>query len=404
MNDWLELTAVEQSRRILAGRIGVEELTALYLERIRTCNPALNAFTQVFERRALRRARRLDRARRSRSFSPPSALWGVPIAIKDLDHVRFSHTRFGSEALKWIWSPVDGVAVARVRRAGMVILGKTATSELGILPVTETRLQGATRNPWDLGRSCGGSSGGSGAAVTARTVPIAHGSDGAGSIRIPAALNGIFGYKPTQNFLVDAFGAQDVFDLASIGPLARSVEDLAALADLWRTNPSGPSLTGGLDDPPRGARIIALRESPLGPVPDAFVEAVDRAAEALCGLGHEVIEGPIARGTLDEFVPIFQREFSKVPPLSGASTSPRRDGSWRRAGGWTRLTPSARSRASAAVQSRPGKTRNSCCRRRRPCPRRPWGSATTSPRGNSSTPWPRSARSPPPSTSPDNRR
>ncbi len=315
MDDVLERTAVQQSKQLVAGRIGVEELTSLYLDRIATYNPSLNAFVEVFERRALRRARKLDRARRSRSFSPPSPLWGVPIAIKDLDHVRFSRTRMGSEALKWIWSPIDGVAAARARKAGMVILGKTATSELGILPVTETRLHGATRNPWNPARSSGGSSGGSGAAVAARMVPIAHGSDGAGSIRIPAALNGIFGYKPTRAYLVDAFGSQDVFDLASIGPLARSVEDLAALADLWRADRSGPTLSGGLGDPPRGARILALRESPLGPVPDAFVDAVDRAAEVLVDLGHEVIDGRIARGTLDEFVPIFQREFSNVPPL-----------------------------------------------------------------------------------------
>lgn len=322
MDDLLELTAVEQSRRIVAGRIGVEELTSLYLERIRTYDPALNAFTQVFERRARRQARKLERARRSRSFSPSSALWGVPIAIKDLDHVRFSHTRMGSEALKWVWSPFDGIAAARARRAGMVIIGKTATSELGILPVTETRLHGPTRNPWHLDRSCGGSSGGSGAAVAARLVSIAQGSDGAGSIRIPAALNGVFGYKPSRDYLVDAYGAQDVFGLAVIGPLARSVEDLAAMADLWRTDRTGLSLSDGLDDPPRGSRILALRESPLGSVPAPFVDAVDRAGRALRGLGHDVADGTIARGTVDEFVPVYQREFSKVPPLFRSKFEP----------------------------------------------------------------------------------
>jgi len=315
VSELIELSAVEQSRRIVAGEVGVEELTALYLDRIARYDPVVNAFTEVFERRALRQARSLDRARRSRSFSPPSALWGVPIAIKDLDHVRCSHTRFGSEALKWVWSPFDGVAASRARRAGMVILGKTATSELGILPVTETRLHGPTRNPWDLDRSCGGSSGGSGAAVAARMVPIAQGSDGAGSVRIPAALNGIFGYKASRDYLVDAYGSQDVYDLAVIGPLARSIEDLAALADLWRADTSGPSLSDGLDDPPRGARVIALRDSPLGPVPDAFVDGVDRIARALRGQGHEVTEGQTAQGSLDEFVPIYQREFAKVPPL-----------------------------------------------------------------------------------------
>ncbi len=315
VSELLEAPAVEQSRRILAGEIRVEQLTSLYLDRIAAHDPTLNAFTEVFERRALRRARALDRAMRSPSFSPSSPLWGVPIAIKDLDHVRFAHTRMGSEALKWLWSPFDGVVASRARRGGMVILGKTTTSELGILPVTETSLQGATRNPWDTDRSCGGSSGGSGAAVAARMVPLAHGSDGAGSIRIPAALNGIFGYKPSRGFLVDAYGAQDVFDLAVIGPLARSVEDLAAAGDLWRTDESGPHLSEGLDDPPRGARIRVLRDSPLGSVPDAFVEAVENAAGTLGGLGYAVVDGETPRGTLDEFVPIYQREFSRVPPL-----------------------------------------------------------------------------------------
>lgn len=322
MDELLELSAVDQSRRIVAGQISAEELSALYLDRIRAHDPAVNAFTEVFERRALRRARALDRARRSRSFSPTSALWGVPIAIKDLDHVRFSHTRFGSEALKWVWSPLDGVVASRVRRAGMVILGKTTTSELGILPVTETPLQGATRNPWNLDRSCGGSSGGSGAAVAARMVPIAQGSDGAGSVRIPAALNGVFGYKASRDFLVDAYGAQDVFDVAVIGPLARSVEDLAALADIWRSVPTGPSLSDGLDDPPQGAQILVLRDSPIGPIPDSFVDGVDRAALTLRGLGHEVVDGETAQGSLDEFVPIYQREFSKVPPLFRSKFQP----------------------------------------------------------------------------------
>ena len=315
MNELLEATAVEQSRRILAGEISAEQLTALYLERIAAHDPTVNAFTEVFERRALRQARFLDRARRSRSFSPTSPLWGVPIAIKDLDHVRCSHTRFGSEALRWVWSPFDGIVASRVRRGGMVILGKTTTSELGILPVTETSLQGATRNPWDTDRSSGGSSGGSGASVAARMVSIAHGSDGAGSIRIPAALNGLFGYKPSRDFLVDAYGAQDVFDLAVIGPLARSVEDLAALADLWRADESGPRLSDRLDDPPRGSRIRVLRDSPLGPVPDAFTRAVDGAARTLRDLGHEAVDGETPQGSLDEFVPIYLREFSKVPPL-----------------------------------------------------------------------------------------
>ena len=322
MNELLKLSAVEQSAQVVAGRISVEELTALYLARIERIDPSVNAFTEVFERRAVRQARSLDRARGSRSFSPASALWGVPIAIKDLDHVRCSHTRFGSEALRWVWSPFDAVVASRARRAGMVIIGKTATSELGILPVTETPLQGATRNPWNLERSCGGSSGGSGAAVAARMVPVAHGSDGAGSIRIPAALNGVFGYKPSRGYLVDAYGAQDVFDLAVIGPIARSVEDLAALGDLWRSDESGPALSDGLDDPPRGAKIIVLRDSPLGPAPETFVDVVDRAAATLGGLGHEVRDGQTARGSLDEFVPIYQREFSKVPSLIRSKVQP----------------------------------------------------------------------------------
>ncbi len=162
----------------------------------------LNAVVSEFGWRARKTALLLDRERAACRAQRAGPLFGVPSLVKDTDLTRFSLTRFGSRSLRCLWSVMDGPAARAMRRAGMVILGKSAPSELGILPVTETALHGATRNPWDPSRSPGGSSGGAGAAVAARMIPVAHGSDGAGSIRIPAALNGLFGYKASRGYLV----------------------------------------------------------------------------------------------------------------------------------------------------------------------------------------------------------
>src|SRR5262245_6600856 len=207
-----------------------EELTRLYLERIERHDPRLNSFVSVFRRRALADAR--DKDHEVRAGGPLPAFHGVPIGIKDLYVVRFSWTRMGSLGTIPIFSPLDDRSTASLRRGGFVILGKLATAEVGAMPVTEPDTHPPTRNPWNPWHTSGGSSGGSGAAVAARLLPVAHGSDGAGSIRIPSAFCHLYGLKPSRGRLPNAFGRPDRDVLYTCGPLTRSVEDAAAMLDV----------------------------------------------------------------------------------------------------------------------------------------------------------------------------
>src|SRR5215831_5707379 len=226
----LELTALEQAARIRAREVSCVELVRLYLDRIEALNPGLSAFVRVHRWRALAQARRKDAQLRKGAQSVPP-FHGVPIAMKDLNFVRGSVSRFGSRGV-WIPTPVDCHSTASVRLGGFVIVGKTATSELGAMPVTEPDIHPPTRNPWDPERTSGGSSGGAGAAVAAGLLPIAHGSDGAGSVRIPAALNQLYGFKATRGRVANPYGLRDPDILYSCGPLARSVDDAAAMLDV----------------------------------------------------------------------------------------------------------------------------------------------------------------------------
>ena len=170
----LDLGAVALAGAIRRRDISSEEAVAGCLQRVAAHDPTLGAFVQVHAAAALKVARAKDRSPSDAPFH------GVPIAIKDLNFIRFRTTRFGSQAMPAIWSPMDDVTVSRLRKAGFVLLGKTATSELGVVPITEPAGQAPTRNPWDPERSPGGSSGGAAAAVAAALLPVAHGSDGGG--------------------------------------------------------------------------------------------------------------------------------------------------------------------------------------------------------------------------------
>src|SRR5581483_6072956 len=144
---------------------------------------------------------------------------GVPTAIKDHEHVRFLHTRVGSRALSWVISPFDSKITQRCREAGFVIVGKTSCSELTILPFVDTEIGPPTRNPRSLEHYAGGSSGGAAAAVAGGMLPIAPGSDGAGSIRLPASFCGLVGVKPSRGTLFNEHRLVDVADISVIGPI-----------------------------------------------------------------------------------------------------------------------------------------------------------------------------------------
>jgi amidase len=315
----LSLTALEQAARIADGTLRSADLVDRYLARIREHDGAINACVAVMERDARREAERADRLRaRGRIIGP---FHGVPTAIKDHHMVRFTRTRIGSRAFDWLWTPTDDDFVQRVRAAGFVIIAKTTMSELGILPIVETELQPPTRNPWNLSRTAGGSSGGAGAAIAAGMVPIAPGSDGAGSVRIPSALHGLVGLKPTRGLIPDRANKIDVYGLASNGPMARSIDDAAALLDVLCETGKGSHLARSRD-PVRPLRVGVFVDPPVGVVDPRIVARVELAAERLRAAGHTVERRATPDGTLDDFMPVYQRFVSRIPVLNPSRLGP----------------------------------------------------------------------------------
>jgi amidase len=306
------LSATTLSAMVRRGEVSVLELTDAFLARIARRNEALQAFVHVAGFRARRTARRLDDARR-RGALPTSPLSGLPLGIKDLYPVRLMPVRAGSRSLGPMIAPVDGPNVRRLREAGVVILGKLATSEFGAMPFTEPDIHPPTRNPWDLTTTAGGSSGGTAAAVAAGLVPLGHGSDGGGSIRIPAAMCGLFGFKPSRGALHHASPTEKL-RLATEGPLAHSVDDAVALLQVLATD---DRFTGPVP-PPRGLRVRVVVESSepaLAPVDARMVAATQRVAAALSSLSHHVDGlGPLPL-TVDEFLPLWQRTLAWAPTV-----------------------------------------------------------------------------------------
>lgn len=220
---------------IRAGAITAEAVAASTLARIDAENERLNAFVaRLPEATVLAEARRVD-ARRARG-EDPGALAGVPVGIKDLEDVTGLPTTYGS-ALRADAPPAtgDSVLVARLRAAGALVIGKTATPEYGCKGVTDNPLHGVTRNPWNLDHSPGGSSGGSAAALAAGLVALATGSDGGGSIRIPAACCGLSGFKATQGRVPLADASAPTTGLLAVrGPMARTLRDTVLALDVLR--------------------------------------------------------------------------------------------------------------------------------------------------------------------------
>jgi amidase len=292
-SDLMFRPATELAGMVRAGEVSARELVQLSLDRIEELNPVLNAFVQVDAERALASADEIAAGDR-RPFA------GVPIAIKNNRAVRGLRLTYGCSLMADYVADYDHNVTRRLRDAGFVIVGTTTLPEYGILPTTEARLFGPTRNPWDLQRTPGGSSGGAAAAVAAGIVPVAHGNDGGGSIRIPAACCGLVGLKPARGRISLAPELGDG-SLVIDGVLTRTVADTAAILDAlagyevgdatWAPPPAEPFAHSAGADPGK-LRIVA---STLPPVPDAVVDpacvrAVAEAADILRSLGHEVEE------------------------------------------------------------------------------------------------------------------
>ncbi|HEU4409001.1 MAG TPA: amidase [Polyangiaceae bacterium] len=329
-SDLLAASALEQARLVRERQVSCRELAELYLRRIEALDPTLSAFVEVSADAALAQARRYDRL--GRSAARP-LFFGVPVGVKDLNMLRGCRTRFGTRALPPLVAPVDDAVVGLMRRAGFVFLGKTSTSELGAMPVTEPDIHPPTRNPWALGHSAGGSSGGSAAAVAAGLLPIAQAGDGAGSVRIPASFNHLYGFKPSRGRVPEPFHQDDRDILYTMGPLARTVADAAALLDVlsgleagaphWAPPPPQRFVERMRRPPPR-LRVRFAARTPLCEVDPEVREAVLRVARLLESLGHAVEEGEMVAGSVDEFLEIWPaivrlfpiRDWSLVQPVT----------------------------------------------------------------------------------------
>ena len=265
------MTARELTRRIAAGEMTAREACDAALSRIHAAEAAVGAFVTVTAERAIDRARALDAAAR-----PAGALHGVPIALKDNLSTAGVPTSAASKILGGFVPPYNATVVERLERAGAIIVGKTNLDEFAMGSSTENSSLGPTKNPWDVTRTPGGSSGGSAAAVAARMVPLALGSDTGGSVRQPAALCGITGLKPSYG-RVSRYGLLAfASSLDQIGPLAQTADDAALVlqviggADPHDSTSSAepmPDLVGALSGDVRALRIG---------VPRAFLEGVDQ--------------------------------------------------------------------------------------------------------------------------------
>jgi len=293
-----------QAELIRDGEVSSVELVGVYLERIARLNPVLNAFRSVLDERVRLEAEQAD-ARRAGGDRRP--LLGVPIAVKDDIDLAGEPTRWGTNGND---RPVekDAEVVRRLREAGAVMIGKTNVPELTIWPFTETATWGATRNPWDLQRTPGGSSGGSGSAVAAGLVGAALGSDGAGSIRIPAAWCGLFGLKPQRGRVSVAPRSRAWHGLSVNGVLSRRVADTALFHDVASGTtevdedrapaPEGTFSEAASRSPGR-LRIAYSSKLPPGTIskidPDER-RAFEQTVELLRTLGHELVERDPAYG------------------------------------------------------------------------------------------------------------
>jgi Asp-tRNA(Asn)/Glu-tRNA(Gln) amidotransferase A subunit family amidase len=299
------------SARELAELIRTRELSPVEvmeetIDRIEAANPLINAFVTMRADQAMEEARQLEE-RMAKKGVNPGPLAGIPVGVKDLEDVEGMITSFGSIPYKNNVAGQDSVQVARLRRAGAIIVGKTNTPEFGFTGFTKNRLYGVTRNPWDRDRTPGGSSGGSAAAIAAGMVPLATGSDAGGSIRIPACYSGCFGLKPTYG-RIPLGPVKRLYTTRTwtLGPLARTVEDAALYLDcVSGAHPADPD---AIPQPP--IPYVEALKTRLGGMKIGFsptlgyarvqkevMTLVEKAVASFEALGHRV---EIWKGALPE--------------------------------------------------------------------------------------------------------
>lgn len=321
-----DLTALQQARAIAAGEFTSVQLAEHYLRRTDALGEQVGAFVTVCADLALEQARAADdrvrQARQQDALDGLPALHGVVVPIKDLHLLAGVRCRFGSAAMD-VFPQVDDHVVTRLKTAGAVMTGKTSTPEFGLPCYTEPDVAPPARTPWDLQRSAGGSSGGAGAAVAMGLASAAQGSDGGGSIRIPASACGLVGLKPARGRVSAGPLAEAIGELSAIGPLARTVADAAALLDAMAGPFPGDTMVAPAL-PPGASFLDASRREPgrlrigrfCSPVitdtavhPDCMT-AYEETSQLLADLGHEVedVEPPVT----SELVPLFMDIWSTL--------------------------------------------------------------------------------------------
>jgi amidase len=324
-----DLTVLELAQAIRRRELSPTEITGHYLDRTERLNAEVGAFYTVTADLAREQASQAGKAiARAGDEGELPPLTGVPIPIKDLNMVAGVRETLGSLAFEDNVPTEDDHVTAALRAAGAVITGKTATPEFGLPCYTETAIGPPARTPWDLSRSAGGSSGGAGAAVAAGLAPAAQGSDGGGSIRIPASVCGLFGLKPTRGRISHAPLVPDIAGLSTDGPLARTVADAALLLDVMTGNrpgdmytqpplPGGETFLGYTRREPGRLRIgRTLRHLVAeGEVHPECAAAYEDASALLASLGHEVedVEPPFGPDMVPMFVTLWYAMATLTP-------------------------------------------------------------------------------------------
>jgi amidase len=289
--------AAETARLVAAGTLTARQVTDAAIERIERLDPPLNAISQRIDERARAEADARDAHQAAGGELGP--LHGVPMVIKEELAVAGLVTTFGGDANSTP-AVADCEVVRRLREAGAVIVATSTMPEFGAFPYTESDSRGFTRNPWDTGRSPGGSSGGTAAAVASGMVPVGLGGDGGGSIRIPSACCGLFGLKPQRGRVTSAPHEHLWYALGTAGPLTRTVLDSALVydavkgstpGDMWQAGETGSFAEAARREPGRLRIGWSTKSAALGVRPDpAHVRAVEDTVRLLTGLGHDVRE------------------------------------------------------------------------------------------------------------------
>ncbi len=296
------MAATELSRAIRSRQVSSAEVVEMFFQRIERLDSQLNSYLALRPEQALADARAADDiVARGWAVGP---LHGVPISIKDLEMTKDLPTTMGSALFRDRTPEIDSIVVERVKAAGAIILGKTNTPEFGQSGTTENKVSDPSRNPWNTARTPGGSSGGAGAALAAGLCTIATGSDGGGSIRIPAAFSGVFGIKPTQHRVprYGGYGRPAANHFSQSGPMSRTVADTALLLQVLAgpdsrdpnsIKESPPDFSAGLGRGVEGMRIAWTPDYGYAAVDPEVAEITARAARVFEELGATVEDAPL---------------------------------------------------------------------------------------------------------------